>query len=230
MAEFDQFSTSYEQLLNASIAITGETGEYFASYKARFVAARIVPRQACRVLDYGCGVGLVCRELKKCLPEAQVDGFDVSEASIERIDPELRSQGKFASDVRELSSEYDVVLFANVMHHIEPLNRQQAISEAKGLLADRGKLVVFEHNPRNPLTRRAVDQCPFDENAILLPPEETNRYLKRSGLRRVRTDYIVFFPSWLKWLRPLEPFLGWCPLGAQYVVTGFTTEAQRHTG
>lgn len=224
MAEFDQFSVRYEQLLNASIAITGESGEYFASYKARFIAERVVTRRACKILDYGCGVGLVCSELKGYLPEAQIDGFDVSQASLQRIDPALRAQGFFSSRVTELGSDYDVVLFANVMHHIEPQDRQQAISEAAGLLGAGGKLVVFEHNPRNPLTRRAVDQCPFDENAILLSPGETKTYLKRSGLCRVRTDYIVFFPRALKRLRAFEPLLGWCPLGAQYAVTGFTTE------
>lgn len=219
MAEFDQFSASYEQTLNASVAITGESAEYFASYKARFIAQRVVTRRACKILDYGCGVGLVCRELQKHLPEAQIDGFDVSQASLERVDPALRSRGTFAPNVSELRGNYDVVLFANVMHHIQPKSRQHAISEAAGLLGPGGKLVIFEHNPRNPLTRRAVDQCPFDENAILVPPEETKTYLKRSGLCRVRSDYIVFFPRALKWLRGLEPVLGWCPLGAQYVVT-----------
>jgi 2-polyprenyl-3-methyl-5-hydroxy-6-metoxy-1,4-benzoquinol methylase len=222
MSEFDQFSASYEDLLDASVAITGETGRYFASCKARFIVERICPRPDCRILDYGCGVGIVCGELKRRLPRAQIDGFDVSEASLRRIDAKLLAQGKFASSVSELSRDYDVIVFANVMHHIELRTRQDTISGAAGLLKRGGKLVVFEHNPRNPLTRRAVAQCPFDENAILLPPRETKTYLARSGFRQVRLDYIVFFPHALRCLRCFEAFLGWCPLGAQYAMSGST--------
>ena len=57
-------------------------------------------------------------------------------------------------------------------------------------------------------------------NAVLLRPREIYRYLQSGGLRLVGRDYIVFFPRWLRWFRPLEPFLRWCPLGAQYVVVG----------
>lgn len=220
MSEFDQFSVGYEQLLDASVAITGEKSEYFASYKTKFIAEKIAPRPGCKILDYGCGVGLVCNEIKKQVPQAQIDGFDVSQASLGRVDPALRLQGVFSSEVSKLSRDYDVVFLANVMHHVEPKDRQQVISEAAGLLRRGGRLVIFEHNPRNPLTRRAVDQCPFDGNAILLPSWETKGYLAQSGFRRIGLDYIVFFPSWLRWLRPLEPFLRWCPAGAQYAATG----------
>lgn len=224
LTEFDQFSASYEQLVDASIAITGESARYFASYKARFIAQSTGLRPDCKILDYGCGMGLVCGELKKCLPRAQVDGFDVSEASLERVDPKLRMQGIFASSLSRLSRDYDVVLLANVMHHIEPRARQGTISEAARLLRRGGKLMIFEHNPRNPLTCRAVEQCPFDEDAVLLSPQESKTYFGRAGIRWARLDYIVFFPHALRWLRPLESFLGWCPLGAQYAITGFTAE------
>lgn len=223
MSEFDQFSDNYHALLNASVSITGEAGEYFAAYKAKFVAAKIVPKPDCRILDYGCGVGLVSGQLKKFLPQARIDGYDVSQLSLDRIDPALKALGTFACNTRDLGGAYDVVVLANVLHHIEPPDRQRTISEAAGLLRQNGKLVIFEHNPANPLTRCAVDRCPFDENAILLPPRETREYLVCSGLRQILLNYIVFFPRALKWLRPLEGRLGWCPLGAQYAMVGSGT-------
>jgi SAM-dependent methyltransferase len=226
VSEFDQFSATYAQLLDASVAITGETSEYFACYKARFIAERVASRPECKILDYGCGVGLVCGQLKKHLPAARIDGYDVSEASLERVDPSLRAQGVFASRISAFSGNYDVVLFANVLHHIDPKGRHHAVSEAADLLGRGGKLVIFEHNPRNPLTRRAVERCPFDEKAILLPSRETSTYLERSGLREVRLDYIVFFPHGLRWFRSFEKFLGWCPLGAQYAVQGTCNKRQ----
>jgi hypothetical protein len=79
-------------------------------------------------------------------------------------------------------------------------------------------LSVFEHNPANPITRRVVEQCPFDEDAVLLYPAEVKRYLTHVNLRLLRHDYIVFMPRALAWLRPLEPALAWLPAGAQYAV------------
>jgi hypothetical protein len=76
-------------------------------------------------------------------------------------------------------------------------------------------VVVFEHNPLNPLTQKSVRDCPFDDDAILLFPWELRGLLARSGFERVRQDYIVFFPRLLRRLRPLEPKLGWLCLGAQ---------------
>ncbi len=57
--------------------------------------------------------------------------------------------------------------------------------------------------------------CPFDEGAILLRPVEIVRHLRAAGFGEPKLDYIVFFPRILARLRPLEPRLGWCALGAQ---------------
>lgn len=216
MTEFDQYSRKYQELLDKSVRIAGETGEYFAAYKATFIAEHVAPRADCRILDYGCGTGLVTLQLKKTLPKACVDGYDVSRESLAEVDPAVRSRGTFVTRISELRGNYDVVMMANVLHHIEPQERQQVVAEAAGLLAAGGAMIVFEHNPANPLTRRAVAACPFDENAVLLPPRETTGYLKRCGLEQIELNYIVFFPRALSVLRPMEGALGWCPLGAQY--------------
>jgi len=68
------------------------------------------------------------------------------------------------------------------------------------------------------LTIKAVKDCPFDEDAILLPRRELTSLVSRSGFQKVRARYVVFFPRALSALRPVEPALGWVPLGAQYVV------------
>lgn len=45
MSEFDQFSETYQELLDQSVGLTGERGDYFATYKARFVAAQVAPNR-----------------------------------------------------------------------------------------------------------------------------------------------------------------------------------------
>lgn len=155
-------------------------------------------------------------QLKRLLPEKQIDGFDVSEKSLERVGPVLRSQGVFTSRAQGLENDYEIVVLANVLHHVKTEQRRDVISEAASHVGPGGRMVIFEHNPLNPLTRRAVSLCPFDEGVVLLSSGEV-RALCASVLRAPCTDYIVFFPRWLAWLRPLERFLEWCPAGAQHV-------------
>ena len=219
LTEFDAVAPNYRDLVDESVAITGENSDYFAAYKANYIIRRVASRDASgKILDYGCGVGLLASHLKRCLPGMQVDGFDVSENSLEQIEPELRSQGIFTSSLKRLGRDYKVVVLANVLHHVKPEGRRELISEVASHLEPGGKLVIFEHNPLNPLTRWAVSHCPFDAGAVLLPSKEV-RELCSPNLQFSGTDYIVFFPRWLAWLRPSEALLFRCPAGAQHATT-----------
>jgi 2-polyprenyl-3-methyl-5-hydroxy-6-metoxy-1,4-benzoquinol methylase len=218
LAEFDTFAANYQDLVRDSVRLTGESSDYFAAYKAEYIARRIAPRQGSTVLDYGCGIGLLSKHLQNRLPGTRVDGFDVSQDSIGRVDPTLRSQGTFTSNIQALGQAYNIIVLANVLHHVPPAERSDLIRQAATRLADGGKFVIFEHNPINPLTQWAVSQCPFDKDAVLLPIRETRGYFERDPLSVTNCDYIVFFPRWLQRFRPLEPSLRWCPLGAQYAV------------
>jgi len=80
--------------------------------------------------------------------------------------------------------------------------------------------MIYEHNPFNPLTCYAVNTCPFDENAVLLKPNRVKYLYHEAGLEVAMTEFRVFFPAILKLLRPLEKWMTWFPLGAQYFVVG----------
>jgi 2-polyprenyl-3-methyl-5-hydroxy-6-metoxy-1,4-benzoquinol methylase len=218
MAEFDAFAATYEQSLDASIGITGESFDYFAKYKAAYIARKVAPKGPAKILDYGCGVGLLSNHLRALMPEKRIDGYDPSEESILRIGPELQLQGTFTAEECLIGTDYDVIVVANVLHHVFPRERRELIQKVTSRLQAGGKLVIFEHNPLNPLTRRAVSQCVFDGDAVLLPQRETRGYFPSREFH-VRRDYVVFFPRLLSWLRRLEPLLAWCPAGAQYAVT-----------
>jgi 2-polyprenyl-3-methyl-5-hydroxy-6-metoxy-1,4-benzoquinol methylase len=215
LSEFDTFAENYQDLVGSSVRITGESSDYFAQYKADYIARKMAPMRG-KLLDYGCGVGLLSRHLKSRFPAARIDGFDPSKDSLLRVDGSLLSQGIFTSEIEELGTPYDTIVLANVLHHVKPPARQALVRRIQTRLTPGGRLVVFEHNPLNPLTRWAVSQCPFDEGVELLRSGEV-RALCASVLQEPRTDYIVFFPRWLAWLRPLERFLGWCAAGAQHV-------------
>jgi 2-polyprenyl-3-methyl-5-hydroxy-6-metoxy-1,4-benzoquinol methylase len=218
--QFDQFADDYQKILDQTLAALGEGSSYFAEYKARYFSRLLRQDFSGKVLDFGCGVGLLSGFLKQHVPGAQIHGFDISADSIRKVDRLLTDQGLFTSEFDRLAHDYDLIIVANVMHHLAPHQRQATVHELTSRLNPDGRLVILEHNPANPLTRRIVERCPFDKDAVLLAPPEARHYLLQAGLRVVRRDYVVFMPRGLSWLRPLEAWLVWLPLGAQYVIVG----------
>jgi 2-polyprenyl-3-methyl-5-hydroxy-6-metoxy-1,4-benzoquinol methylase len=171
-----------------------------------------------RVLDYGCGIGNVLEPLARVF--RVVHGFDPSTESLS-VASKRAPGAVLHRDLTEAPpAAFDAVVVSGVLHHVAPAERVETIRRAAEKLAPRGKLFLFEHNPFNPLTRRAVATCPFDDDAILLWPWQARSVLARGGLTDVRLEYIVFFPRALAFLRRLEPRLAWLPLGAQVMAVG----------
>lgn len=220
MADFDQYGQTYSKLLDQCVALSGETSHYFADYKASYMAAALgASGRRKKILDYGCGVGLLSAALKKYFPGAIQHGYDVSAASISSVDTSLAQSGCFTSDLGRLDHDYDAIVMAAVLHHVPVGERGNIFRDLSDRLAANGKLIVFEHNPLNPVTRWVVKQCAFDRDAVLVKPQHVIEHMRDAELRVIRRDYIVFFPRLLSGCRPVERFLGWCPIGAQYVIT-----------
>ena len=223
--EFDHYAGDYKSLLDRSIKMSGDSAEYFCEYKACYIARVVGPHFSGKILDFGCGIGLLSARLKQHLPGATVHGYDSSSESIHVIPPELAACGRFTSDWNSIDGDYQLAVLSNVLHHIGQAQREQTIVDIADHLAPGGKLILFEHNPWNPLTRWVVRHCPFDDGVVLLPPGEVSTYFARTALAVRKRDFIVFFPKMLSAFRGLEPWISWLPLGAQYAVVG-----EKHAG
>ena len=115
------------------------------------------------------------------------------------------------------NDEFDVVFAICVLHHVDPLDRRPLLAELARATKPGGLTMVFEHNPLNPLTRRVVRNCAFDEGVELIGRGELIRLFRAAGLAVADREYLLFFP----WRADaLERRLTRLPLGAQYVVTG----------
>jgi 2-polyprenyl-3-methyl-5-hydroxy-6-metoxy-1,4-benzoquinol methylase len=217
-AEFDQYAESYAAMHAKNIAASGEAPEYFAVYKQHVLERLLGAGFERPILDFGCGIGNLTTHLANAFP--RVDGYDPSGECV-KVAATRAPAARFFSDAGEIPRDhYGALVLANVLHHVTPDERPALLASAASMLAPGGRLVVFEHNPLNPLTRRAVAACPFDENAVLLYPWEVLRLLRGAALSDATLDFIVFFPSALSAMRPLEPHLGWLPLGAQVCAWG----------
>lgn len=215
-AEFDKYASSYDELHAKNVALSGESPEYFAIYKQKFLE-RLLERNT-RVLDFGCGIGNLTQHLVRSFDA--VAGYDPSDESV-ALAKKRAPEATFYDDVEAIPSDsFGAVVLANVLHHVPPENRAGLMTSIARTVAPGGKIVVFEHNPINPVTRKVVRECEFDENAVLLYPSETRRLLKGVGMTKVTLDYIVFFPRALSALRGMETVLSWLPMGAQYAAWG----------
>jgi SAM-dependent methyltransferase len=221
-AKFDAYASDYDRLHQQSVSITGEETDYFARYKVDCLERAGVARDA-KILDFGCGIGNTTAQLVERFSD--VHGYEPSKLSAGKA----RERAASATVYDELSAvpngQFSVAVLSCVLHHVPLTERAKVMGQVFDALAPGGRLFVFEHNPWNPLTRRAVAACPFDDDAILLWPGEQRRLLSDSGFTQVSLDYIVFFPRPLAFLRGLEPKLRWLPAGAQTMTQGIKPRA-----
>jgi len=217
--DFDEYTENYNQLLKEKTQFFSPSEEYFARYKVDIVRQqRTEPVR--RVLEYGCGIGRNIPFLQQAFPGAEVIGTDISGASLDIARQENHDVAFFLEDGKAGDlGEFDLIFVAGVYHHIPPAERVNVSSTILRRLSPNGSLFVFEHNPFNPVTRRIVNTCPYDADAVLLSPRELKSILHEAGFKIGRSAYCLFIPPSLRSLAPLEGKLGWLPLGGQYWVS-----------
>lgn len=219
--QFDDFAQSYDADMKNALGKTYISDpKFFHFCKAdiieRWFADDKIPHA---ILDFGCGIGGLSRILAERFKSSQIDGYDLSEmciniASAETADiKNLRFLNKMKKNIR-----YKLIVVANVFHHVKKDQREQTLHLILNKMEHDGKIVVFEHNPFNLLTRHAVARCAFDINAKLISMRKMISLAKACGLIVDKRSYILFFPWRGKYWRIFEIMLMWLPLGAQYAV------------
>lgn len=217
---FDQFAGNYENILKNQLAFFESDRDYFSSYKVNLIGEFSTFSLVTSVLDFGCGVGLSLPFLARAFPEATVYATDLSEGSLDKVVKNY----PFARCLKnEGLDEYrfNLIFVSCVLHHVESCARVGLIKRLINLLSLNGLLFIFEHNPLNPLTRKIVSNCPFDDGVELLRYRETRLLIEQNeSLDFLGGGHCLFFPYALKLFRPLEKWLRWLPLGGQYFVVG----------
>lgn len=217
--DFDEYTDNYNALLKEGTGFFTSSDEYFAKYKVEIVHKKLQGRIVNSILEYGCGIGRNIPYLQQLFPNAVVKGSDISPASIEIAKRDMPTVEFFLEkeDLR-LEEKFELIFVAGVFHHIPISQRLSVAKELKNRLTPNGMLFVFEHNPYNPVTRRIVNNCPYDEDAVLLKPTELRNTLSNAGLTMKQQGYCLFIPPKLSQLAWLETKLEWLPLGGQYWV------------
>ncbi len=228
---FDKFSNDYKTLLDESLKLTGFDTSYFPTAKIKTLA-RLFPefgRQPIKILDYGCGTGSLYPPIKKFFPQAIYQGTDLSDKMVQ----EAQALNNGADVFHAMKSQqwrqgaYDIILAANVFHHIPHTEHVSILKELRSLLTRQGKFILWEHNPWNPFTQKIVKDCVFDEDAVLVSPLQSKRLGRKTGFSKMRIVFTTFFPKSLAFMTVLEPWLEWLPLGGQYLLVAENPDSEK---
>jgi SAM-dependent methyltransferase len=216
---FDEHSADYSQQIDRALTVVGLEHGFFFEAKVRQILdarRRIAADGAVRVLEIGCGIGLLTERLRPLL--TAVWGIDPSISSLARAAAPERLIAADGLRAPFADESFHLVIAVCVLHHV-PVGRRAAFLAEAARITRRGGLVLLcEHNPWNPLTRLVVGRCELDRDAVLLAQPEARRRLTAAGLSKIRSRYILFFPWRGALWRWLEARLAWLPLGGQYVI------------
>ncbi len=216
---------TYEQLVADPIkSLVSSGSDYFLRLKIDLivdVATRAfgrADRHSRRVLDVGCGTGDLMRGLRPLFDE--VRGCDVSRGMTRRAGEHALPMS-METEIPYAGAAFDLVVCACVYHHLEPAIRVSHLREILRVLRPGGLFMMFEHNPRNPITRLIVRRCPIDAAAKLLRAREARSLMRTAGFENARTRYYLHFPEHLyRWLGWTERLLQVTTLGGQYCAIG----------
>ncbi|MBX3692216.1 class I SAM-dependent methyltransferase [Dokdonella sp.] len=220
----DAYPDRYRDDVNASIGFAGVDMDMFTRGKVEDLVKLIdrvarMPASRAECLDIGCGVGVMHPMLHGKV--ARLSGVDVSEDAVRDASsahPQVNYEVQRNDRLPFADASFDVCSTVCVMHHVPPAQWRHFVAEAYRVTRPGGLFAVYEHNPINPLTRVAVWRCPFDHDAVLLRAGQTKALLREAGFEIAETRYLFFTPVDAAWARRVDGFLGWLPLGAQYVV------------
>jgi SAM-dependent methyltransferase len=222
--DFDRFAESYEREVEAATRFAGLPNDFFLEVKVAHLLGTLRQKfgdlSQLRVLDVGCGIGLTDERLKTHLPH--LVGADVSGRSLDvaRVrNPEIAYYHTANDKLPFAYGSFDVVFAICVWHHVPPILWTNFVSELSRVIVPNGLLLVYEHNPWNPLSRLVVAGCSFDKDAVLVSALQAARRVRKCGFGKIVTDYLMFLPFKRNFIRRWETaILRKIPLGAQYAL------------
>jgi ubiquinone/menaquinone biosynthesis C-methylase UbiE len=154
-SHFDQIAEVYDESLPAHVV------EHYLRKRTAFVGA-LCP--AGRVLDVGCGTGALAGRLAD--RGYTVVGVDPSEGMLEVMRahrPEVKAVQASGTALPFDSDGFDLVLTVAALHHVaEPQAVRQTLAEMTRVCRPSGRILIWDHNPRNPYWSNLMRRVPQD--------------------------------------------------------------------
>lgn len=220
-SQFDAVAETYDTGLKELLGkYGGEDTEKFTEYKIAHIR-KVLKCQPQTILDFGCGTGRSLEYIQKYFPQAKIYGCDVSKESLKIAATIIPEEKLFVNEsvesLKQAGVKFDLVIAACVFHHIAPNDRAYWINGIKNVLSSEGHFAVYEHNAKNPITRKII----LDANNKV---DDINWMLSHKELLNLMGEdifwhgYTLFSPVRFKGILGMEGLLKWLPVGAQHCV------------
>lgn len=178
-AHFDVIADDYDDALPAHVV------EHYLAKRAAFVAEHC-PQDP--VLDVGCGTGVLAARL--AAEGREVTGVDPSAGMLEllrRRAPGLRSVEADGTALPFADDRFGTVLCVAVLHHVAHEDAvARTLAEMVRVSRPGGRVLVWDHNPRNPYWGPLMRRVPQDDGSErLVPAAEIVAGLRAAGAELV---------------------------------------------
>jgi len=161
---FDRIATAYDESLPAHVVA------HYLDKRTDFVVACCPPG---RGLDVGCGTGVLAARL--AARGFEMTGLDPSAGMLEVMGdahPEVAAVRGSGDELPFEAGGFDLVLTVAALHHIaEPAAVRATLAEMVRVCRPGGRIVVWDHNPRNPYWKLLMARVPQDDGSERLVPE-----------------------------------------------------------
>jgi SAM-dependent methyltransferase len=221
MESFDQYAKEYDELLSDPLRDRFAGGsDFFIRQKCRVVADRLpkTDGRALRVLDAGCGQGTAFKFFER---DVHVFGTDISQPMLR---PAAQRGPVAVQEPLQLpfpDDTFDAAYAFCIYHHIPDDDHVRHLAELRRVVKPGAEVMVFEHNPYNPVTATIFKRAPIDRGCHMIKPAALRRTFGAAGLQQLAQGFLLFVPEALHPLfGVLESGLSWLPLGGQYFVAG----------
>jgi SAM-dependent methyltransferase len=188
-SHFDSIATVYDDSLPAHVV------EHYLRKRTAFVAA-CCPRGS--ALDVGCGTGVLAQRLARI--GYAVVGVDPSEGMLEIMrerSPEIRAVNASGTSLPFDDDSFDLVLTVAAMHHIaDPDDVRQTLAEMVRVCKPSGRVLIWDHNPRNPYWSNLMARVPQDTGEErLIGEREIMSGLNAAGAQVLSSDQLGLVPD-----------------------------------
>jgi ubiquinone/menaquinone biosynthesis C-methylase UbiE len=188
-SHFDSIATEYDESLPPHVV------EHYLRKRTRFVLEHCPRGEG---LDVGCGTGLLASRLAEAGYE--MAGIDPSEGMLEilrRRAPAIHAVRGSGTSLPFSNESFDLVLSVAVMHHIaDPEDVRLTLAEMVRVARPSGRILVWDHNPRNPYWGRLMARVPQDTGEERLIPEaEVVGGLRQAGARILSSTQLGMVPD-----------------------------------
>jgi SAM-dependent methyltransferase len=188
-SHFDEIAAVYDHSLPAHVV------EHYLRKRTAFVVEHCPRGDG---LDVGCGTGVLAARL--AAEGYAMTGVDPSDGMLEVLHeraPQVRALQASGSELPFDADSFDLVLTVAVLHHIaDPEGVRRTLAEMVRVSRPGGRIVVWDHNPRNPYWGRLMARVPQDTgDERLIPEDELLAGLRGAGAEIVSTRQLGLVPD-----------------------------------